>query len=251
MSGHSKWSTIKHRKGAADARRGKLFGRLTRAVEVASREGGGDPDANPTLADAIQRAKDNSVPKDTIERAVKRGAGELEGTSYEAVQYEGYGPNGVAVLVDCLTDNRNRTASDIRSIFTKNGGSLAEPGAVGYLFSRRGQVVLGSDGVTEDDILAAGLDAGLEDVTIEDHRVIAWCAPTDTRGLREALEGKGLPVREAASTMVPSTLVPITERDAVKRLLRLLDAIDDNDDVQDLYSNEDIPDEVIPELSAE
>lgn len=251
MAGHSKWANIKHRKGAADKKRGKLFARLVRAIEAASRDGGSDPDANPTLADAIQRAKDNDVPKDTIERAVKRGAGELEGVAYIPAQYEGYGPNGVAILVDCLTDNKNRTAADIRSIFTKHEGSLAEPGAVGYLFERRGQVTLHADGTTEDDVMIAGIDAGLEDIEQQGDVLVAWCAPTDTRDLRQALEDKGLPVKEAAMTKVPSSTVPVSDPEAARRVLRLLDAIDDNDDVQDLYSNEEIPDDLLEELSEE
>jgi YebC/PmpR family DNA-binding regulatory protein len=251
VAGHSKWANIKHRKGAVDARRGKLFARLVRAIEAAAREGGSDPEANPTLADAIQRAKDNDVPKDTIERAVKRGAGEIEGVSYEAVSYEGYGPNGVAILVECLTDNRNRTAADVRSAFTRHGGSLAEPGAVSYLFRRRGQVVLAADGASEDDVLAAGLDAGLEDIEDRDTEIIAWCEPSDVRDLRQALEDKGLAVKEAGTTLVPSSSVPITDDGAARGVLRLLDAIDDLDDVQDLYSNEDIPDGVLETLAAE
>ncbi|MBW3578322.1 MAG: YebC/PmpR family DNA-binding transcriptional regulator [Actinobacteria bacterium] len=251
MSGHSKWSTIKRKKGAADAKRGRIFARLVRAIEVAAREGGGDPDYNPTLADAIQGAKDNSVPKDTIERAVKRGSGELEGVSYEPVQYEGYAGGGVAVLVDCLTDNRNRTAADVRAIFTKHGGSLAEPGSVAYLFDRRGMVVVGSDGVTEDDVLVAGLDAGLEDIEDQGDQFIAWCDPSDVRGLRGALQDKGLPVKEAVSTMVPASTVPITDVQQAKKLMRLLDAIDDNDDVQEFYANYDVADELMEQLAEE
>jgi YebC/PmpR family DNA-binding regulatory protein len=249
MSGHSKWSTIKRKKGAADAKRGKLFARLVRAVEVAAREGGSDPDANPTLSDAIQRARDNDVPKDTIERALKRGAGELEGVSYEHVQYEGYGPNGVAVLVDCLTDNRNRTASDVRSIFTKHGGSLAEPGSVSYLFTRRGQLVVARDGTSEDDVLLAGLEAGLEDIEERGDVLVAWCAPSDMHLLRGALQEGGLLVKEAATPMEPATRVPVTDEVKARQVLRLLDAIDDNDDVQDLYSNEDIPDDLLASLA--
>lgn len=248
MAGHSKWANIKHQKAAADKRRAKLFGRLLRAVEAAAREGS-DPDANPTLADAIQRCKDNDVPKDNIERAVKRGAGELEGVAYEPATYEGYGPNGVAILVDCLTDNHNRTTADIRRIFTNHGGSLAEPGAVGYLFSRRGQVALPAKDVDVDDLLLAGLDAGLEDVDHRDGTYVAWCEPSATRGLRQALEESGLAVTQSTSTMVPFVTVPITEPDAASRILELLDAIDDCDDVQELYSNEDIPEELLAELA--
>lgn len=251
MSGHSKWSTIKRKKGAADAARGRLFARMTRAIEVAAKDGGSDPDMNPTLADAIQRARDNSVPKDTIERAVKRGAGEIEGIHYEPVQYEGYGPGGVAVLVDCLTDNRNRTAADVRSIFTKNGGSLAEPGAVAYLFNRRGQVVVAADGIGEDDVLVAGLDAGLEDVEGMGDRIVAWCDPGDVRDLREALEKNGLRIQDAQSTMAPSTNVPVTDDATARKVLRLLDALDDNDDVQDIYANADIDDAILEAVASE
>ncbi len=179
MSGHSKWATIKRKKAANDAARGKLFAKLIRAIEVAAREGDPDPESNATLADAIQKAKDNSVPKDTIERAVKRGAGDLEGVKYEPAQYEGYAVGGVAVLVDCLTDNRNRTASDVRQAFTKIGGNLADPGSVAYLFTRRGQVVVASDGASEDDIMVAGLDDGLEDVEDQGEQLVAWCDPSD------------------------------------------------------------------------
>lgn len=248
MSGHSKWSTVKRKKGAADARRGQLFARLIRAIELAAREGGG-PQANPTLADAIERAKNNSVPRDTIERAIKRGSGELEGVAYDAVQYEGYAPGGVAVLVDCLTDNRNRTAAEVRSVFTKHGGSLADPGSVAYLFHRRGQILLGSDGASEDDVLAAGLDAGLEDLEVQDDSIIAWCDPSDTRFLRETFEKSGFKVKEATSTMVPSSSILITEPETARKVLRLLDALDEHGDVQDFYANVDVPDALLDQLS--
>ncbi|MFN2556247.1 MAG: YebC/PmpR family DNA-binding transcriptional regulator [Nitriliruptorales bacterium] len=250
MSGHSKWSTIKRRKGAADARRGQLFARLIRAIEIAAREGGGDPEANPTLADAIQRARDNSVPKDTIERAVKRGSGAMEG-AYDAVTYEGYAPGGVAVLVECFTDNRNRTAADVRSIFTRQGGSLADPGSVSYLFDRRGQVLVTRDGVSEDALLMAGLDSGLEDVEEQEEEFVAWCDPSQVRALRRAFEAKGLVVREAGSTMVPSSTIPVTDRDMARRVMRLLDALDEHADVQEFYSNVEIPDDLIEQLAEE
>ncbi|MDP8961606.1 MAG: YebC/PmpR family DNA-binding transcriptional regulator [Actinomycetota bacterium] len=250
MSGHSKWSTIKRRKGAADARRGQLFARLIRAIEIAAREGGSDPEANPTLADAVQRARDNSVPKDTIERAVKRGSGAVEG-AYDAVHYEGYAPGGVAVLIECFTDNRNRTAADVRSIFTRHGGSLADPGSVSYLFDRRGQVVVGRDGATEDALLVAGLDSGLDDVEEQEDYFVAWCDPSEVRELRRAFEAKGLPVRDANSTMVPSATIPVTDPAVARRVVRLLDALDDHGDVQEFYSNVDIPDDLIEELAEE
>lgn len=249
MSGHSKWSKIKRQKAANDRARGKLFNKLIRAIESAAREGDADPEANATLADAIQRAKDNDVPKDTIERAVKRGAGELEGVRYEAVTYEGYAPGGVAVLVDCLTDNRNRTASDVRNAFQKIGGTLADPGSVAYLFSRRGQVIIEADGVDDDDVLVAGIDAGLADVERQDDRILAWSDPGDVRTLRAALEDSGLRVSEAGTTKVPSTSVPVTDGDDARRVLRLLDLLDDNDDVQDVYANFDIEDALMEEIT--
>ena len=233
MSGHSKWATIKRKKAANDAARGKLFAKLIRAIEVAAREGDPDPESNATLADAIQKAKDNSVPKDTIERAVKRGAGDLEGVKYEPAQYEGYAAGGVAVLVDCLTDNRNRTASDVRQAFTKIGGNLADPGSVAYLFTRRGQVVVAADGASEDDIMLAGLDAGLEDVEDQGEQYVAWCDPSNVRALRKALEQGGLTVRDSGSTMVPATSIPVSDPSDAKKVLRLLDLLDDNDDVQE------------------
>ncbi len=252
MSGHSKWSTIKHKKAANDAKRGKQFAKLIRAIETSARQAGtSDPAMSPSLALAVQKAKDASVPKDNIERACKRGAGDLDGaTTYESVQYEGYGPSGVAVLVECLTDNRNRTASDVRQIFTKVGGSLAEPGSVAFQFSRRGQVVVEADGVSEDDLMLAGLDHGLDDVEVEGDRLIAWCDTTDVADLRKALEAAELPVLEAASPMVPASTVPITEAADAKAILRLLDLLEDNDDVQEVWDNVDIDDDVLAVIDA-
>jgi YebC/PmpR family DNA-binding regulatory protein len=253
MSGHSKWSTIKHKKAAKDARRGKQWAKLIRQIEVAAREAGtADTDASPSLALAVQKAKDAEVPKDTIERACKRGAGELEGgAAYEQTQYEGYAPGGVAVLVDCLTDNRNRTASDIRSAFSKAGGNLAEPGSVAFLFTRRGQVVVEADGHQEDELLLAGLEAGMEDLDREGDRFVAWCDPTDIPDLRKALETNGFDVVESGSTMVPASTVPIADAAEARRVLRLMDSLDDNDDVQDVYANFDIPGELIEAIEQE
>ncbi|MEM8925115.1 MAG: YebC/PmpR family DNA-binding transcriptional regulator [Actinomycetota bacterium] len=247
MSGHSKWATIKHKKGAADAKRGKLFAKLIKQVEVAARQGGGDPDANPTLRTMFQKARDNSVPLDTIERAVKRGTGELEGVNYEPITYEGYAPGGVAILIDTLTDNRNRTASEIRSLLTKNGGSMAEPGAVSWQFERKG-IVKVDRAAEEDDVMMVGLDNGAED--LEDHEEV-WqvtCEPTDVLGLRAALEEAGITVSESDSTMMPKNTVPVTAESDVKAVLKLIDLLDDHDDVQDVYSNIDIPDEVMAAL---
>ncbi len=247
MSGHSKWATIKHKKGAADAKRGKLFAKLIKQVEVAARQGGGDLDANPTLRTMFQKARDNSVPLDTIERAVKRGTGELDGVNYEPITYEGYGPGGVALLIETLTDNRNRTGSEIRSLLTKNGGSLAEPGAVSWQFERKG-VVKVPKSVDEDDVMMVGLDNGAED--LEDLGEI-WqvtCAPGDLLDLRAALEEAGIAVEESDTTMVPSNTVPLTEVGQVKTVLNLVEALDDSDDVQDVHSNIDIDDDVMAAL---
>jgi YebC/PmpR family DNA-binding regulatory protein len=244
MSGHSKWATIKHKKGAADVKRGKLFAKLIRQVEVAAREGGGDPEANPTLRTMYQKARDASVPLDTIDRAIKRGTGELEGVTYEQVTYEGYAPNGVAVLVEVLTDNRNRAGSEIRSIFTRGGGSLAEPGAVSWQFERKG-IVLVPRSAEEDDVMTVGLDAGLEDLADEGDTWRLTAAPGDLSGLRAALEEAGLPIESADVTMLPSSTVPLPTAEQAKAVLRLIDELDDHDDVQDVYANFDIPDEVL------
>jgi YebC/PmpR family DNA-binding regulatory protein len=248
MSGHSKWSTIKHQKGAKDAKRGKLFAKLIRAIEIAARSGGASPDGNPTLADAIQKAKDNSVPNDTIDRAVKRGAGELEGQQLDLVTYEGYAPGGVAVLVEALTDNRNRTAADIRHVFTRGGGSIADAGSVAYLFNRRGQLVVPGDGADEDQVMEVALEAGAEDVEPGDGGFTVTTAAGDLRAVRAAFDQAGIAYDAAEVTMVPSMSVPL-ERDAAVRVLRLLDALEDLDDVQDVYANFDIPDDVMAEVS--
>ena len=246
MSGHSKWATIKRKKGAADAKRGKLFARLIKAIEAAAREGGADPDGNPTLATMVQKAKDASVPKDNIERALSRAAGkEGAGASWETIYYEGYAPGGVAVYVECLTDNRNRAAADVRTAFTKNGGSLAEPGAVNYLFNRTGVITVPMDGVTEDDLLMAGLDAGMDEVTEDGESFTITCAPEDVVGLRKALEGAGITVSSSDSTMLPSMTVPITDEESAKKVLRIIDALEDADDVQDIFANYDISDDVM------
>jgi YebC/PmpR family DNA-binding regulatory protein len=248
MSGHSKWSTIKHQKGAKDAKRGRLFAKLIRAIEVAARAGGANPDGNAALADAIQKAKDNSVPNDTIDRAVKRGAGELGGQQLDLVTYEGYAPGGVAVLVEALTDNRNRTAADIRHVFTRGGGSTADAGSVAYLFNRRGQLVVPTDGVDEDRVMEVALEAGAEDVDPGEDGLTVTTAPGDLRAVRAAFDRAGIPYDAAQVTMVPSTSVPL-EREGAVRVLRLLDALDDLDDVQDVFANFDIPDDVMAEVS--
>ncbi len=244
MSGHSKWATIKHKKGAADKARGKLFAKLIRQVEVAAREGGGDPDMNPSLRTMFQKARDNSVPLDTIERAIKRGTGELEGVSYEQITYEGYGPNGVALLVEVLTDNRNRTGSELKSIFTKFGGSLAEPGAVAWQFTRRGLIMVPGS-VTEDDLMLAALDAGADDIIADDGAWQVLTDPSDLPDVRTALEAAGIAFDSADVTMLAENTVPITEPDKARTVLGLIDLLDDQDDVQNVYANFDASTEVL------
>lgn len=249
MSGHSKWATIKHKKAANDKARGKLFAKVLRQVEVAAREGGGDLESNPTLRTMFQKARDNSIPLDTIERAVKRGTGELEGVTYEQVTYEGYAPGGVAVMAECLTDNRNRAGSEIRNVFTKNGGSLAEPGAVAWQFSRVGHIVVRRS-VDEDELMLTALDAGADDVADEGENWRVTSPPSELHQVREALEAAGMPVESSESTMVASTNVPLESVESAKPVLRLIDALDDHDDVGAVYANYDIPDGVFEELAA-
>jgi len=244
MSGHSKWATIKHKKGAQDKARGKLFAKLIRQVEVAAREGGGDPDANPTLRTMFQKARDASVPTDTIERAIKRGTGELEGVRYEQVSYEGYAPCGVAVIAECLTDNRNRTGADVRSIFVKNGGSTAEPGAVAWQFERKG-VMQVSKAVGEDDLMLVALDAGAEDIKDAGDSWEVTTAPTDLGAVRSALDEGGIRYDSAELTMMPTNVVPLDNEADAKRVLRVIDLLEDLDDVQNVYANFDIPDTVL------
>jgi YebC/PmpR family DNA-binding regulatory protein len=244
MSGHSKWATIKHKKGAADKARGKLFAKLIRQVEVAAREGGGDPESNPTLRTMYQKARDASVPLDTIERAIKRGTGDLEGVIYEQITYEGYAPHGVAVLIDVLTDNRNRTGSEVRTALKRNGGSIAEPGSVAWQFERKGIVTV-SHSVAEDDVMMAALEAGAEDITDEGDTWRVTSAPGDVGSVRDALEVAGIPVESADTTMLPTSVIALDSPDTARAVLRVIDALDDNDDVQDVYANFDIPDDVM------
>jgi YebC/PmpR family DNA-binding regulatory protein len=245
VSGHSKWATTKHKKAVVDAKRGKLFAKLIKSVEVAARTGGGDPDGNPTLADAIAKARSNSVPLDNIERAVKRGSGELgDGSAYEAITYEAYAPGGVAVLVECLTDNRNRAASDVRVAVTRNGGTPADPGSVSYLFHRKGVVIVGHEGHTEDDVLAIVLDTGAEEVNDLGEAFEVVCEPTDMSGLRAALTGAGFTVESAEVSWLPTVSVPLDD-DTARRVLRLVDALEDLDDVQNVWANFDVSDEVL------
>ena len=245
MSGHSKWHSIKHKKGAADQARAKLFARLTRQIEVAAREGGGDPESNATLRTMVQKARDNSVPVDKIERAIKRGTGELEGKRYEAVSYEGYATNGIAVYVECLTDNRNRTTAEVKNIFNRNGGSIAEPGSVAWQFERKGLILVAAGTTTEDDLMTAALDAGAEDIVDTGDGWQVTTGATDLHAVRTALDGAGIPVQSADLTMLPGSTIPLGDEAAAKAVLRVVDALEDHDDVQNVYANFDIPDDIL------
>ena len=246
MSGHSKWATTKHKKAVVDARRGKLFARLVKNIEVAARQGGGDPDGNPTLYDAIQKARKSSVPLDNIERAVKRGSGvEAGGADWQTIMYEGYGPNGVAVLIECLSDNRNRAAGEVRVAMTRNGGSMADPGSVSYLFSRKGVVLVPkAPGLHEDAILTAVLEAGAEEVNDlgESFEVVSEAG--DVVGVRTALQGAGIDYESAEATFLPSVTVQLDEEGA-RKVFKLIEALEDSDDVQNVYANFDVSDEVM------
>ncbi|MDQ4098016.1 MAG: YebC/PmpR family DNA-binding transcriptional regulator [Actinomycetota bacterium] len=251
MSGHSKWATIKHRKGAVDKARGKLFARVLRQVEVAAREGGGDLDANPTLRTMYQKARDASIPTDTIERAIKRGTGELEGVRYEAVTYEGYAPCGVAVYIEALTDNRNRTGADVRAIFSKNGGSSAEPGAVAWQFQRKGVVLVRKVAAGDpDDFMLLALEAGAEDLEDQGDMWQVTTAPTDLAKVKAALEEAGVPSESAELTMLPMSTVALASESDARRVLKVIDALEEQDDVQAVYSNFDIPDAVLQAVEA-
>jgi YebC/PmpR family DNA-binding regulatory protein len=250
MSGHSKWATTKHKKAVVDAKRGKLFAKLIKNVEVAARTGGGDPAGNPTLYDAIQKAKKSSVPNDNIDRAVRRGSGqEAGGATYENITYEGYAPGGVAVLVECLTDNRNRAASDVRVAFTRNGGALADPGSVSYLFNRKGVVIVNKTGsVSEDDVLGAVLEAGAEEVNDLGDSFEVTSEATDVVAVRSALLDAGIDYESADIAFVPTMEIPVDE-DQARRVFRVIDALEDSDDVQDVYANYSVPDEIMEKLS--
>ena len=246
MSGHSKWATTKHKKAVVDAKRGKLFAKLIKNIEVAARTGGGDPDGNPTLYDAIQKARKTSVPLDNIERAVKRGSGaEQGGSDWQTIMYEGYGPNGVAFLIECLTDNRNRAASDVRVAMTRNGGSMADPGSVSYMFTRKGVIIVpAADGLTEDDVLLAVLDAGAEEVNDLGEAFEVVSEAGDLVAVRTALQAAGIDYDSADPTFLPSVTVELEEEGA-RKVFRLIDALDDLDDVQNVYANYDVSDDVM------
>ena len=248
MSGHSKWATTKHKKAAIDAKRGKLFAKLIKNIEVAARTGGSDLDGNPTLYDAVQKARKNSVPVDNIERARKRGGGEeAGGADWQTIMYEGYGPNGVAVLIECLTDNRNRAAGEVRTAMTRNGGSMADPGSVAYMFSRKGVVILPKAGLSEDDVLMAVLDAGAEEVNDLGDTFEVVSEATDLVGVRKALQDAGYDYDSADSNFLPSVTVEL-EAEGARKIFKLIDALEDCDDVQNVFANFDVSDEVMAEI---
>jgi YebC/PmpR family DNA-binding regulatory protein len=249
MSGHSKWATTKHKKAVVDAKRGKLFAKLIKNIEVAARTGGGDPDGNPTLFDAIQKARRTSVPTDNIERAVKRGSGaDAGGVDYQTIMYEGYGPGGVALLIECLTDNRNRAASEVRTAMTRNGGTMADPGSVSFLFSRKGLVIVPQQGgISEDDVLAAVLDAGAEEVNDLGESFEVISEATDLIAVRTALQHAGIDYDSADASFLPSASTAL-DADTARKVFKLIDALEDSDDVQNVYANFDVPDDVLAEV---
>jgi YebC/PmpR family DNA-binding regulatory protein len=251
VSGHSKWATTKHQKAAKDAKRGKLFAKLIKNIEVAARTGGGDPDGNPTLFDAIQKARKTSVPIDNIERAVKRGSGaEAGGADWQTIMYEGYGPSGVALLIECLTDNRNRAAMEVRTAMSRNGGSMADPGSVSYLFNRKGVVIVPTNGQTEDDVLLAVLDAGADEVNDLGEAFEVVSEATDLVPVRTALQAAGIDYDSAETSFIPSMQVELDE-DGARKVLRLIDALEDLDDVQNVFANFDVSDEILEAVGAE
>ena len=251
MSGHSKWSSIKHKKGAADAKRGKLFSKLARSIIVAAKEGGGDPLNNLALANAIEKAKSYSMPKDNIERAIAKGSGSgADADAFEAIVYEGYGPEGVAVIVEALTDNRNRTASEVRHIFTKFGGNLGTTGAVAWQFERRGVVLVTAAGVDEDELFMAAADGGAEDIEADGDVIQVTSAPENLQDVRAAIESAGFPIESAELSMLPKNTVAVDDEGKARQLMRLIDALEDDDDVQEVYANFDIPEQVLEAVTA-
>lgn len=249
MSGHSKWSTIKRKKGAIDAKRGRIFTKLIKEITVAARMGGGDPIGNPRLRSAIAEAKTENMPKENIERAIKKGTGELEGVLYEEITYEGYGPAGVAILVDCMTDNKNRTVADVRHYFSKSGGNLGEAGCVSWMFDKKGSMLVDKKTISEEKLMEMALDAGAEDVVEEEDEFQVLTGPEDFATVREFLAGQGVEFIEAAVSMVPRTVVEIKDEKPAKQLLKLMESLEEYDDVQNVYANFDIPDEIMEALS--
>jgi YebC/PmpR family DNA-binding regulatory protein len=249
VSGHSKWSTIKRKKGAIDAKRGKIFTKLIKEITVAAKMGGGDPDGNPRLRSAINAAKTENMPKDNIDRAIKKGTGDLDGAVYEEILYEGYGPGGVAVLVETMTDNKNRTVADIRHYFSKSNGNLGESGCVAWMFDKRGVIVVDAEGVDEEELMELAIEAGAEDVVDEESSFRILTAPEDFNDVVEALEKAEVKMDEASISMVPQNTVEVVEEKPAKNLLTLLDNLEDHDDVQKVHANFDIPDDIIEALS--
>ena len=250
MSGHSKWATTKHKKAATDAKRGKIFTKITKEITVAAKLGGGDPDGNPRLRTAVAKAKSVSMPAENIKRAIQKGTGELPGVSYEEITYEGYGPNGVAVIVEVLTDNRNRTVSEIRNIFSKAGGNMGETGCVSWMFHKKGYIVVARAKADEEKLMSLALDAGAEDMQTEDDNFVITTAQSEFEKVKKALEDAGIPLEVAEVTMVPQTYVKIDGEKVAGQMMRLMEAIEDNDDVQNVYANFDIPEEVMNAVSA-
>ncbi len=249
MSGHSKWSTIKRKKGAIDAKRGKVFTRLIKEITVAARSGGGDPDGNPRLRTAISSAKSENMPKDNIARAIKKGTGEIAGEVYEEILYEGYGPGGVAVLVDCMTDNRNRTVADIRHYFVKSNGNLGESGCVAWMFENKGLIIVDKEGVSEEELMDLAIEAGADDVLEEETEFQVTTTPEDFDAVRESLEQSGIAFLDASLSMIPKNTVEVTEEKPAKALLKLLESLEEHDDVQNVHANFDIDDELMEQLS--
>ncbi|EKD52525.1 MAG: protein of unknown function DUF28 [uncultured bacterium] len=249
MSGHSKWSTIKHKKGAADAKRAQIFGKIIKEVTVASRLGGGDPNANPRLRLAIEKAKAQSLPKDNIERAIKKGTGELEGESYEEISYEGYGQAGVALVVDCMTDNKNRTVAEIRYCFSRKGGRLAETGAVSRIFERKGIIRVSTSVISEEELFEKALDAGAEDIGSEDDVFVVTTSFNGFNAVNDALKTAGITIKEACFEKIPKNTVRIDDEDTAQKLLGLIEGLEDNDDVQNVWSNFEIDDALLEKLS--
>ena len=249
MSGHSKWSTIKRKKGANDAKRGKIFTKLIKEITIAARMGGGDPDGNPRLRSAIIAAKAENMPKDNIERAIKKGTGDLEGAAYEEILYEGYGPGGVAVLVETMTDNKNRTVADVRHFFAKSGGNLGESGCVAWMFDKKGSIIVDREGVDEDELMEVAIEAGAEDVIEEETTFQILTEPDDFNAVVAALDDKGIRYAEASISMIPKNTIEVTEEKTARSLLKLLDNLEDNDDVQKVHANFDIADDLMEQLS--
>ncbi|MCX5646592.1 MAG: YebC/PmpR family DNA-binding transcriptional regulator [Phycisphaerae bacterium] len=249
MSGHSHWATIKHKKGAADAKRGRLWSKIARMIIVAARAGGGDISSNLTLRYSIDKAKAANMPKDTIEKAIKRGTGDVDGAAFESIQYEGYGPSGVAIVVETLTDNRNRTGPEIKRIFEKHGGSFGTPGCVSWMFHKKGLITVQTSSIGEDDLMELVLGAGAEDMQNVGEVYEITCEPSAYEPLKKALEGKGIPIQSADISMVPQTLVPIATPEVARKVINLMEAIDDHDDVQNVHANFDIPEDVMAKVS--